>query len=161
MPVEIFLGVVHGPGPETAAAVDFAVVEAVVGKVFFRFRDQFEAVRYGVDDRDPVLCAADERAALARRKRSDAERRRPFVDLSVVAQPEDLQALDVEPVKCRLAGDPHGPLAEHGMDVGNALDGRFGTHRVAGDSSLTQKENREQSCRSEVLPAMGKSHALG
>ena len=54
------------------------------------------------------------------------------VELAVVGQPEDLPALDVDPVERGLARDPHRPFAEHGVDVGDALDGRVGSHRAAG-----------------------------
>ena len=52
------------------------------------------------------------------------------LDAAIVVQAEDLPALDVEPVERGLARDPDRPFAEHGMDVGDALDGRSAPSRI-------------------------------
>ena len=64
--------------------------------------------------------------------RSDPEGRFPPVERAVVSQPKDLPALDVDPVERGFPRHPHRTFAEHGVNVGDALDVRVGCHWAGG-----------------------------
>ena len=95
---------------------------------------------------DAVVGAGDEAVAGTRRQRPDAERRLPLLQLAPLIEPENLPALDIDPVERRFARDPHRPLAEHCVDVGDAMDIRFGSH-LRRDSLVRPKEKLWDPCR--------------
>ena len=53
-----------------------------------------------------------------------------MADRALLVAAEDFEAFDVEPVERAFARDPYRPLAEHGTDIGNAVQSRVGNHRA-------------------------------
>jgi len=115
------LQIVHGPRPEPPAAIDLAIVEAVIRKLLLGPGDDLEPVGVRIHERDTVFGPGNESAAFPWCQRADAQRRWPLGQPAVVVEPEDLPALDVEPVERRLARHPDRPFPEHGVNVRDAL----------------------------------------
>ena len=127
-PARRFFLVVHRSGPETPAPVDLAVVETIARQLFFRPCDDLEPARVWIESGNAFVRPGDKAAALSRDNGSDPKRRRPSAKFAGLIQPEDLPALDVDPIERLLPFDPNGSLAEHGADIGNALGGRIARH---------------------------------
>jgi hypothetical protein len=103
-------------------AIDLAVVKAIVGTVLFGVEQAREGELVGNLDRVKTAIGPGDKAAIVTRgDRPDAHWSRPFAK-SFVADAKQASALDVEPIECLFASDPHRALAKHGLDVGDNGD---------------------------------------
>ena len=114
--------VVHGAGPEPAAAVAFSLVEAVA-RVLVRPCDPFDAAGDEIVESDARGEGDDEPAFLAQRKAADALRHLPALHrLGRRGIALQQLALDIDPIEGLLRHIPDRHLAELVAAIDNAFD---------------------------------------